>query len=63
MSTIPIHFHDVFRVYERVTKLKTSAQEDRGRSGSRDLINISSEAKKRFVIAQAQSEVLEKIKK
>jgi|WetSurMetagenome_2_1015567.scaffolds.fasta_scaffold1532383_1 hypothetical protein len=63
MSTIPVHFHEVIRFYERVNKLKPASLADRLRSNSPDLINISSEAKKKFVLEQARNEVLEKIKR
>jgi hypothetical protein len=63
MSTIPVHFLEVIRFYERVNKLKPSLLADRLRSNSQDLINISAEAKKKLVLDQARNEVLEKIKK
>ncbi|MBI5601871.1 MAG: hypothetical protein HY879_00790 [Deltaproteobacteria bacterium] len=63
MSTIPIHFQEVIRFYARVNKLRNNASGDQGRSSSPDLLNISSEAKKKLVLEQARNEVLEKIKK
>ena len=63
MSTIPVHFQEVIRFYERVNKLRNSSSEDRARASGPDLLNISSEAKKRLVMEQARNEVLEKIKK
>jgi hypothetical protein len=63
MSTIPIHFHEVIRFYERVNKLKPTSLTERLRSNSPDLINISAEAKKKLVMDQARNEVLEKLKK
>jgi hypothetical protein len=63
MSTLPIHMHEVIRFYERVNKLKPASLEDRTRILGPDLLNISSEAKKRLVREQARYEVLEKIKK
>jgi hypothetical protein len=63
MSTIPIHFHEVIRFYERVNRLKPKGLSDQLRSDGPDLINISAEAKKKLVLDQARNEVLEKIKK
>jgi hypothetical protein len=63
MSTIPIHFPEVIRFYERVNKLKPTSLSEQLRSGSQDSINISAEAKKRLVMDQARNEVLEKLKK
>ncbi|MBA4394132.1 MAG: hypothetical protein C0407_11315, partial [Desulfobacca sp.] len=63
MSTIPVHFHEVIRFYERVNKLKPASLSDRLRSNNQDLINISAEAKKKLVFDQARNEVLEKLKK
>ena len=63
MSTSPVNYPEVIRFYERVTRLKPASLADRGQNNSSDLLNISAEAKKKFVLKQAFSEVLEKIKK
>ncbi len=63
MSTIPVHFQEVIRFYERVNKLRNASSVERGLVKGPDLLNISSEAKKRLVMEQARNEVLEKIKK
>jgi hypothetical protein len=63
MSTLPVNFNEVIRFYERVNRLKPASFTDRGQNNSSDLLNISAEAKRRFVLKQAQSEVLEKIKR
>jgi hypothetical protein len=63
MSTSPVNYQEVIRFYERVTRLKPASWADRGQNNNGDLLNISAEAKKKFVLKQALSEVLEKIKK
>jgi hypothetical protein len=63
MCTIPVHFYEVIRFYERINKIKPAAQSDRGQSNNSDFLNISAEAKKRLVREQAGNEVLEKIRK
>ena len=63
MSTIPIHFQEVIRFYERINKLRPTNSEEKGRKAGPDLLNISAEAKKRLVLDQARSEVLEILKK
>jgi hypothetical protein len=63
MSTSPVNYPEVLRFYERVTRLKPTSLADRGQNNVADLLNISAEAKKKFVLKQAFSEVLEKIKR
>jgi hypothetical protein len=63
MSTLPVQIHEVIRFYDRVNKLKPDRAEDRAQTGGPDMLNISAEAKKRFVRDQARSAVLERIKK
>jgi len=63
MSTSPVNYPEVIRFYERVTHLKPASLADKGQNNSSDLLNISAEAKKKFVLEQAFSEVLERIKK
>lgn len=63
MSTIPIHFQEAIRFYERVNKLRNASSMDRVRVSGPDLLNISSEAQKRLIMEHARNEVLEKIKK
>jgi hypothetical protein len=62
MSTPPVNFPEFIRFYERVTKLKPASLAERTQNNS-DLLNISTEAKKKLVFKQAFSEVLEKIRK
>jgi hypothetical protein len=63
MSTSPVNYPEVIRFYERVTRLKPASFADRGQNTGSDLLNISAEAKKKFVLKLAFNEVLEKIKK
>jgi hypothetical protein len=63
MSTLPIQIHEVIRLYERVNRLKPTSSENPSQENSSDLLNISAEAKKKLVREQAESAVLERIKK
>ena len=63
MSTIPIHYHEVIRFYQRLNKLKPVSITEKTRLNNSDSLSISSEAKKRLVMEQARSEVFEKIKR
>jgi hypothetical protein len=63
MSTLPIQIHEVIRLYERVNRLKPTSSENPSQDNSSDLLNISAEAKKKLVREQAESAVLERIKK
>ena len=63
MLTSPIDNQEVIRFYERVIRLKPASVADRGHNNSIDPLNISAEAKKKFVLKHAFNEVLEKIKK
>jgi hypothetical protein len=63
MSTFPIQINEVIRLYERVNRLKPPSSENRFQGNNADSLNISAEAKKKLVREQAQSAVLERIKK
>jgi hypothetical protein len=63
MSTSPVSYPEFIRFYERVTRLKPASSVDFSQSNSGEILNISAEAKKKFVFKEAFSEVLEKIKK
>ena len=49
-------------LYNRVAKLKPSTLLDREGDAPKDFVNISEEAKKKQILIQAKSEVLERIK-
>ena len=63
MSTSPVNYPEFIRFYERMNRLKPNVSTDHSQSSSSDFLNISAEAKKKFVFKQALSEVLEKIKR
>ncbi|MEW6187352.1 MAG: hypothetical protein AB1585_16585 [Thermodesulfobacteriota bacterium] len=64
MSTsTAINHNDVIRFYERVNRLKPSHPADPGRITTQSFIDISAEAKKKFVLELARDEVLERIKR
>ncbi len=63
MSTIPVHFQEVIRFYERVNKLRNATSSEPLQTSVPDSLNISAEAKKRLVMDQARNQVLARIKK
>jgi hypothetical protein len=64
MSTSPaINNNAVIRFYERVNRFKPSYPADPGQSANQSFIDISAEAKKKFVMELARNEVLERIKR
>ncbi|MDA8239459.1 MAG: hypothetical protein M0Z67_03700 [Nitrospiraceae bacterium] len=65
MTLFQINIDNMLRLYNRFSKLKPSAlmQEERSeQSETRDIVNISSEGKKKQIMDQARKEVLERIK-
>lgn len=63
MTIFPNQISEVMHLYNRVAKMKPSTllERDSG-SGPRDMVSISEEAKKRQILSQTKSEVLEKIR-
>ncbi|MFA5074325.1 MAG: hypothetical protein WC539_10570 [Nitrospirota bacterium] len=60
MTVIPSN--EMFRLYERVSKLKPSLILEKEPAEPEDIVNISTEAKKKQVLEQTRSEVLDKIR-
>ncbi len=63
MTVLPFQINEVMHLYNRLSKLKPSAILDRDRAEPQDVVNISAEAKKRQILDQARTEVLEQIRK
>ncbi len=63
MTVMPFQINEVMHLYNRLSKLKPSAILERDQAEPRDVVNISAEAKKRQVMDQARTEVLEQIRK
>ncbi len=62
MTIFPFQFNEVMQVYNRISKLKPSVLLEKGNEEPRDIVNISDDAKKRQMLEQARSEVLERIR-
>lgn len=63
MTIFPFQFNELMHLYNRVSKLKPSAILERDNPEPQDIINISAEAKKKQIMEQTRSEILEKIRK
>lgn len=62
MTIFPFQINEVMHLYNRVSKLKPIALLEREQGEPQDVVNISAEAKKRQILEQARSEVLERIR-
>lgn len=65
MTLFQINIDNMLQLYNRFSKLKPSAlmqEELPEQAETRDIVNISSEGKKKQIIDQARKEVLERIK-
>ncbi len=62
MTIFPFQFNEVMQVYNRISKLKPSVLLEKGNEEPRDIVSISDDAKKRQMLEQARSEVLERIR-
>ncbi len=62
MTVLPFQINEVMHLYNRVSKLKPSTILEREQHQAQDIVNISPEAKKRQILEQARTEVLERIR-
>jgi hypothetical protein len=62
MTILPFQINEVMHLYNRVSKLSPSTILDREKDEPQDIVNISPEAKKKQIIQQAKSEVLERVR-
>jgi hypothetical protein len=62
MAVFPFQINEVMHLYNRLSKLKPGAILDREPGETQDVVRISAEAKKRQVLDQARTEVLEQIR-
>jgi hypothetical protein len=62
MSVFPFQMNEVVRLYNRVSKLNPSTILEKERGEPQDVVNISTEAKKKQILEKARSEVLERIR-
>ncbi|HET6514370.1 MAG TPA: hypothetical protein VFG09_04360 [Thermodesulfovibrionales bacterium] len=63
MTLFPFQINEVMHLYNRVSKLKPSAILEKEQGEPQDIVLISPEAKKKQILEQAKSEVLERIRK
>jgi hypothetical protein len=63
MTVTPFQIHEAMHLYNRLSKLKPSAILETERGEPRDLVNVSAEAKKRQILDQARTEVLDQIRR
>jgi len=63
MTDFPFQINEVMHLYNRLSKLKPSAILEKDQIEPQDVVQISVEAKKRQVLDQARSEVMEQIRK
>ncbi|KAF0122589.1 MAG: hypothetical protein FD151_689 [bacterium] len=62
MTIFPFQINEAMHAYNRVSKLKPSVLLEKEQGEPHDIINISAEAKKKQIIGQAKTEVLERIR-
>ena len=62
MSIFPYQVHEVANLYNRISKINPSSIIEKEKEDPQDVVNISSEARKKQIFEQARSEVLERIK-
>lgn len=62
MTVFPFQLSEVMHLYNRVSKLKPSAILEKEATEPKDVVNISAEGKKRQILDQARTEVLDRIR-
>jgi uncharacterized phage-associated protein len=62
MANPPIQMNEMMRLYNRVAKLKPSSILEHEQGESLETVNTSTDAKKRQVLEQARTEVLDRIR-
>jgi hypothetical protein len=63
MTVFPHQISEVMHLYNRLSKLKPSTILEKDQAEPQDVVQISAEAKKRQILDQARSEVIEQIRK
>lgn len=62
MTVTPFQISEAMHLYTRLAKLKPSTILEKEPSGPMDIVNVSAEAKKRQILDQARTEVMDKIR-
>ncbi len=63
MSILPFQTGEVASIYNRISKLNSLSILEKEKEEPQDVVDISSEARKRQVIEQAKTEILKTIRK
>ncbi len=63
MTVFPFQINEVAHLYNRLSKLKHSTIIEKEQGEPQDVVHISAEAKKRQILDQARTGVLEQIRK
>jgi len=62
MTVFPFQINEVMHLYNRVSKLKPSNILEKEQPEPQDIVHISTEGKKRQILEQTRSDVLERIR-
>ncbi len=62
MTVSPFDVNEVVQVYGKTSKLKPSSLLDGEQAEPQDIVNISTEGKKKQILEQARNEVLERFR-
>ena len=63
MTAFHFQINEVHHLYNRLSKLRPSTILEKDQTEPQDIVQISAEAKKRQVLDQARSDVMEQIRK
>lgn len=62
MTIYPFQLYEMMHLYGRVSKLRNPSIMEKDEQEPQDMVNISTEAKKRKIIEETKREVLHKIR-
>ncbi|MCX7913856.1 MAG: hypothetical protein N2511_04650 [Thermodesulfovibrionales bacterium] len=62
MTIYPFQLNEANQIYNRLTKLKPSTVLEKELDEPKDIVSISTEAKRRQILEQAKAEALERIR-
>lgn len=63
MTIYPFQLYELMHLYGRTSKLKNPSIIEKDEQEPQDVVNISSEAKKRQIIEETKKEVLQKLRR
>lgn len=62
MSIFPYQIGEIVNLYNRISKINPSTIIEKENEEPQDVVNISSEAKKKQILEKARNEVMDRIK-